>query len=125
MFLVSRMHEEWLKLRDNNAAVRIGQAITGRTITAAAAIMIVVFSSFVITTDRTIKMIGLGMAVAILIDALLIRTVLVPAVMHTFGKANWALPAFLDRHLPRLELETGEQAGQIPAGRSLDPAAAP
>ena len=125
MFLVSRMHEEWLKLRDNNAAVRIGQAITGRTITAAAAIMIVVFSSFVITTDRTIKMIGLGMAVAILIDALLIRTVLVPAVMHTFGKANWALPAFLDRHLPHLELETVEQAGQIPAGRSLDPAAAP
>jgi RND superfamily putative drug exporter len=129
VFLVSRMHEEWLKLRDNDAAVRMGQAITGKTITAAAAIMIVVFSSFVITTDRTIKMIGLGMAVAILIDALLIRTVLVPAVMHTFGKANWALPAFLDRRLPRLSLEGGEQPGQqadeTPAGRPLDPAAAP
>ena len=92
VFLVSRMHEEWLTLRDNDAAVRIGQAITGKTIAAAASIMIVVFSSFVITTDRTVKMIGLGMAVAILIDALLIRTILVPAVMHTFGKANWALP---------------------------------
>ena len=125
VFLVSRMHEEWLKLRDNDAAVRIGQAITGRTITAAAAIMIVVFSSFVITTDRTIKMIGLGMAVAIGIDALLIRTVLVPAVMHTFGKMNWALPGFLDRWLPRLSLEGGEQPDETPAGRSLDPAAAP
>jgi RND superfamily putative drug exporter len=120
VFLVSRMQEEWLKLRDNDAAVRIGQAITGRTITAAAAIMIVVFSSFVITTDRTIKMIGLGMAVAILIDALLIRTVLVPAVMHTFGKANWALPGFLDRRLPRLSLEAGQPADE--PGRSLDPA---
>jgi len=123
--LVSRMHEEWLTLRDNNAAVRIGQAITGQTITAAAAIMIVVFSSFVITTDRTIKMIGLGMAVAILIDALLIRTVLVPAAMHAFGKANWTLPAFLDRRLPRLSLEGGERADETPTDRSLDPAAAP
>jgi RND superfamily putative drug exporter len=125
VFLVSRMHEEWLKLRDNSAAIRIGQAITGRTITAAAAIMVVVFSSFIITSDRTIKMIGLGMAVAILIDALLIRTVLVPAAMHAFGKANWALPAFLDQRLPRLSLEGGEQADETPADRLLDPAAAP
>jgi RND superfamily putative drug exporter len=123
VFLVSRMHEEWLKLRDNDAAVRIGQAITGKTISAAAAIMIVVFSSFVITTDRTIKMIGLGMAVAILIDALLIRTVLVPAVMHTFGRYNWALPAFLDRRLPRLSLEASEDPGHAAPERSLDPAA--
>jgi putative drug exporter of the RND superfamily len=123
VFLVSRMHEEWLRLRDNDAAVRIGQAITGKTISAAAAIMIVVFSSFVITTDRTIKMIGLGMAVAILIDALLIRTVLVPAVMHTFGKYNWALPAFLDRRLPRLSLEASEDPGHAAPERSLDPAA--
>jgi RND superfamily putative drug exporter len=89
--------------------------------------MVVVFSSFVITTDRTVKMIGLGMAVAILIDALLIRTVLVPAVMHTFGKANWALPAFLDRRLPRLSLEggEGEQADETMTSQPLDPAAAP
>jgi RND superfamily putative drug exporter len=125
VFLVSRMHEEWLRLRDNDAAVRTGQAITGKTISAAAAIMIVVFSSFVITTDRTIKMIGLGMAVAILIDALLIRTVLVPAVMHTFGKMNWALPGFLDRRLPRLSLEAGGPAGETPEARPLDPVATP
>ena len=78
-----------------------------------------------ITTDRTIKMIGLGLAVAILIDALLIRTVLVPAVMHTFGKLNWALPAFLDRRLPRLSLEGGERADDTPQARPLDPVAAP
>src|SRR5260370_5948762 len=94
VFLVSRMHEEWLKLRDNDAAVRIGQAITGKIISAAAAIMIMVFCSFVITTDRTIKMIGLGIAVAILIHALLIRTVLVPAVMHASGQAKPARPGY-------------------------------
>jgi len=129
VFLVSRMQEEWLKLRDNTACVIRGQAITGRTIIAAAAIMIVVFSAFVITTDRTIKMIGLGMAAAILIDSLLIRTVLVPAIMHTIGKTNWSLPAALDRRLPRLQLETGDHVGdqssQIPAGRALEPAARP
>jgi RND superfamily putative drug exporter len=79
----------------------------------------------VITTDRTVKMIGLGMAVAILIDALLIRTILVPAVMHTFGRANWALPRFLDRWLPRLSLEGGEQDTQTPEARPVEPAAAP
>jgi RND superfamily putative drug exporter len=125
VFLVSRMHEEWLKLRDNAAAVNRGQAITGRTITAAAIIMIVVFASFVITTDRTVKMIGLGMAAAILIDALLIRTVLVPAVMHSIGRANWTLPAALERRLPRLKLEAEDQAAETPPGRSLDPAALP
>ncbi len=125
VFLVSRMHEEWLKLRDNTACVIRGQAITGRTIIAAAAIMIVVFASFVITTDRTVKMIGLGMAAAILIDALLTRTVLVPAVMYSIGKANWSLPAALDRRLPRLNLEAGEQADETPPGRSLDPAPVP
>ena len=70
-------------------------------------------------------MIGLGMAVSIFIDALLIRTVLVPAATHTFGRANWALPGFLDRRLPRLNLEGGEQVGQATADRTLDPAATP
>jgi RND superfamily putative drug exporter len=111
VFLVSRMHEEWLERRDNAAAVNIGQAVTGRTITAAASIMTVVFASFVFTTDRTVKMIGLGMAAAIVIDALIIRTVLVPAAMHTFGAANWTLPGFVDRRLPRLEIE-----GPVPEG---------
>ncbi len=109
VFLVSRIQEEWLKRRDNSAAVRIGQATSGRIISAAAAIMTVVFFAFTFTTDRTIKMIGLGMAAAVLTDALLVRTVLVPAVMHTLGKTNWRLPAVLDRRLPHLNLEDGSE----------------
>jgi RND superfamily putative drug exporter len=110
VFLVSRIQEEWLRRRDNAAAVRIGQAITGRIITAAAAIMTVVFFAFTFTTDRTIKMIGLGMAAAVLTDALIVRTVLVPAVMHTLGTTNWRIPAVLDRILPRLALEDSGDA---------------
>jgi RND superfamily putative drug exporter len=109
VFLVSQMHEEWLKHHDNSLAVNNGQAITGRTITAAASIMIVVFAAFVLSTDRTIKLIGLGMAVAIALDALIVRTVLVPAIMHTLGKANWHLPPALDRRLPRLKLEESDE----------------
>jgi RND superfamily putative drug exporter len=94
-----------LARRDNAAAVNIGQAITGRTITAAAAIMTVVFTSFIFTTDRTIKMIGLGMATAIVVDALIVRTILVPAVMQSLGKANWYFPRWMDQRLPHLDLE--------------------
>ena len=105
VFLVSRIHEEWVKRRDNAAAVNLGQAVTGRTITALATIMVVVFLAFVFGDNRTIKMIGLGMATAIAVDALVVRTVLVPAIMHLLGKANWYLPPLLDRRLPRLDLE--------------------
>ena len=108
VFLVSRIQEEWIRRRDNAMAVLTGQAVTGRIITAAAAIMTVVFFSFTFTTDRTIKMIGLGMAAAVVADALLVRTVLVPAVMHMLGKTNWRLPAVLDRVLPRFDLEGGD-----------------
>jgi len=93
--------------------VRIGQAITGRIISAAAAIMTVVFFAFTFTTDRTIKMIGLGMAAAVVTDALVVRTVLVPAVMHTLGSANWRLPAILDRCLPHLNLEDSDEAADL------------
>ena len=89
----------------NSAAVNLGQATTGRIITAAASIMTVVFFAFTFTTDRTIKMIGLGMAGAIVIDALVVRTVLVPAVIHTLHKAKWYLPRWMDRRLPHLDLE--------------------
>jgi RND superfamily putative drug exporter len=105
VFLISRIHEEWLRRRDNSQAVNHGQAIAGRTITALAAIMVVVFFAFTFTTDRTIKLIGLGMATAILVDALIIRTVLVPAIMHTLGKSNWYFPRWLERRLPRLQIE--------------------
>jgi RND superfamily putative drug exporter len=105
VFLVSRMHEEWVKTRDNDEAINRGQAITGRTITALATIMVCVFLAFVLSTDRTIKLIGLGMAPAILLDALIVRTVLVPAIMHTLGPRNWRLPGWLDARLPHLDIE--------------------
>jgi RND superfamily putative drug exporter len=105
VFLVSRIHEEWLKTKDNAKAVNRGQAITGRTITALAVIMVVVFLAFVGSTDRTIKMIGLGMATAIAVDAIVVRTILVPAVMHALGRANWMLPDWLNRRLPHLDIE--------------------
>jgi RND superfamily putative drug exporter len=126
VFLVSRIQEEWLARRDNAAAVNLGQAITGRTITAAAAIMTVVFTSFIFTTDRTIKMIGLGMATAIVVDALIVRTILVPAVMQWLGKANWYFPRWMDQRLPHLDI--GDRSAPATGGptngslRAPDPA---
>jgi RND superfamily putative drug exporter len=123
VFLVSRIQEEWARRRDNGAAVLAGQAMTGRIITAAAAIMTVVFFAFTFTTDRTIKMIGLGMAAAVVADALVVRTILVPAIMHQLGNGNWRLPAVLDRFLPRLDLEGGtETADADGAGELQAPA---
>jgi RND superfamily putative drug exporter len=108
VFLVSRMHEEWVRTRDNRLAVTRGQAQTGRVITAAALIMILVFVSFIFGGERVIKEFGLGFAAAIFLDAFVIRTVLVPAVMHRLGNANWWLPGWLDRILPRLHVEPEE-----------------
>ncbi|HVW81109.1 MAG TPA: MMPL family transporter [Mycobacteriales bacterium] len=105
VFLVSRMHEEWVARRDNRAAVTVGQAATGRVITAAAAIMILVFASFALGPSVVIKQFGLGLAGAIIIDAFIVRTVLVPALMHVFGEANWWLPRWLDRLIPQLNVE--------------------
>lgn len=108
VFLVSRIHEEWIKRRDNGEAVTIGQAETGQVITAAAAIMVLVFGSFVFGGQRIIKEFGIGLAGAVLLDALIVRTILVPAVMHLFGKANWWLPGWMDKLLPRLHVEGGQ-----------------
>ncbi|WP_416971100.1 MMPL family transporter [Streptomyces sp. 4F14] len=105
VFLVSRIHEEWLHTGDNNFAVRRGQAVTGQIITAVAIIMICVFTAFVFMGMRIIAEFGLGVAVAILLDALVVRTVLVPAAMQLFGKWNWYLPAWLDRILPHVSVE--------------------
>jgi RND superfamily putative drug exporter len=88
VFLVSRMHEEWTLTGDNERAVTRGQAETGRVITAAALIMILVFASFIFGSELDIKQLGLGFAAAIFVDAFVIRTVLVPAVMHVLGRAN-------------------------------------
>jgi RND superfamily putative drug exporter len=108
VFLVSRMHEEWVHTHDNRQAVTIGQASTGRVITAAATIMICVFGAFVFGGQRTIAEFGLGLAVAVFLDAFILRTVLVPALMHLFGPANWWLPGWLDRWLPHLAVEPAE-----------------
>jgi RND superfamily putative drug exporter len=112
VFLVSRMHEEWVHTRDNARAVTLGQASTGRVITAAATIMICVFLAFVFGGQRVIAEFGIGLAVAVFIDAFVLRTVLVPALMHMFGKANWWLPRWIDSWLPHLSVEPAEDADQ-------------
>lgn len=114
VFLVTRMHEEWVRSRDNRRAVIRGQTETNGVITAAALIMILVFSSFILGNQLDFKQIGLGFAAAILIDAFVIRTVLVPAAMHLFGRANWWVPSWLDRKLPRLHVEP-DLAGSAPS----------
>ncbi|MFG3307787.1 MMPL family transporter [Streptomyces wuyuanensis] len=108
VFLVSRMYEEWLETRDNRRAVRVGLAETGRVINSAAIIMISVFLAFVLSGDRVIAMFGIGLAAAVALDAFVLRTLLVPALMHMLGSANWWLPGWLDRRLPRISIETPE-----------------
>jgi RND superfamily putative drug exporter len=105
VFLVSRIREEYLHDNDNARAVSMGHASTARVITSAALIMIAVFGSFVLGSERVIKEFGLGLAVAIFLDATVVRLMLVPALMELLGKANWWLPSALDRVLPRVSLE--------------------
>ncbi|MEU6881745.1 MMPL family transporter [Streptomyces sp. NPDC046712] len=105
VFLLSRIHEEWERTRDPQGAVREGLAATGKVITAAAAIMIVVFAAFVLSPDRMLQQFGLGLAVAILLDAVVIRCLIVPAVMQLLGRRAWWLPAPLERVLPTVRLE--------------------
>jgi RND superfamily putative drug exporter len=105
VFLVSRMHEEWERTRDAQRAIREGLATTGRVITAAGAIMIVVFGSFVLAPERFLQQFGHGLAVAILVDAFVIRSLLVPAVMQLLGERAWWLPSWLGRRLPRAAIE--------------------
>ncbi len=105
VFLLSRVREEYLHRRDNDAAVVEGISATARVITSAALIMISVFAAFVLGDDPVIKMFGLGLATAVLIDATIVRLVLVPATMNLLGDRNWWLPRWLDRILPRLDVE--------------------
>ena len=109
VFLMSRIHEEWEHSHDATESVTRGLALTGRVITAAAAIMITVFASFMLGEERIIKLFGLGLASAVLIDAVVIRTVLVPAIMQLFGKKAWYFPEWLSRILPRLSVEPPEK----------------
>ncbi|MFE5591220.1 MMPL family transporter [Streptomyces sp. NPDC056549] len=108
VFLVSRMYEEWLETGDNRRAVRVGLAETSRVINSAAVIMIAVFLAFVLSGDRVIAMFGIALAAAVALDAFVLRTLLVPALMHLLGGANWWLPKWLDRLLPRISIEPPE-----------------
>ncbi|KAB8166982.1 MMPL family transporter [Streptomyces sp. 3MP-14] len=110
IFLVSRMHEEWERHRDHQLAVREGLAHTGAVISAAGAIMVVVFGAFMFSPDRMLQQMGFGMAVAILVDAVVIRCLIVPAAMQLLGRHAWWLPAPLARLLPKVELEQHEDA---------------
>jgi RND superfamily putative drug exporter len=105
VFLVSRIREEYLKDGDTRRAVADGLAKTARVITAAAAIMVVVFLAFLAAPDTFLKLFGIGLASAIFLDATVVRMVLVPGVMQLLGKYNWWIPNWLERFLPRLDTE--------------------
>jgi putative drug exporter of the RND superfamily len=105
VFLLSSVREEWLRTGDSRSAVADGLAATAKVITAAAAIMVLVFGSFLLDLDRAIKLLGVGLAVAILLDATIVRMLLVPATMELLGDKNWWLPRWLDRLLPTIDVE--------------------
>jgi RND superfamily putative drug exporter len=109
VFLISAIREHYDRSQDNAQAVADGLESTARVITAAALIMVFVFGSFVVSDVRALKLIGLGLAVAVAIDASIVRVILVPATMELLGKANWWLPRWLDRILPKIDVE-GAQA---------------
>jgi RND superfamily putative drug exporter len=107
VFLLTRIREEYDRTGNNSEAVADGLAFTARVITAAALIMVFVFGSFMLEDLRTIKILGLGLAAAVAIDATIVRMLLVPATMKLLGKKNWWVPRWLDRVLPNLVVEPG------------------
>lgn len=122
VFLVSRMHEEWVHTRDNARAVRVGLAETSRVINSAALIMVCVFLAFVLSGDSGAAMAGVGLAAAVALDAFILRTALVPAAMHLLGASNWWLPAWLDKRLPHLAVEPKDEDVTASAGPGDGPA---
>ena len=119
VFLLSRIREEFLRTGDNATAVADGLAMTARVITAAAAIMVCVFGSFVLGDQRALKLFGMGLATAVFLDATLVRMVLVPSTMELLGKANWWLPHWLDRIVPTISVEdeAPEREPELVSGR--------
>jgi RND superfamily putative drug exporter len=111
VFLISRMHERWVHTGDDQRAVQEGLALTGRVVTAAAAIMVCVFLSFMLGESRIIKEFGLSLASAVFLDALVIRCLLLPAVLSIVGARTWQVPAWLDRLLPRINIEGSGLSG--------------
>ncbi len=119
VFLVSRIHEQWTRTKDNRRAVGEGLALTGRVVTAAAAIMVCVFLSFMLGENRVIKEFGLSLASAVFLDAVIVRCLLLPAVLDIVGARTWSIPAWLDRALPQLNIEgTSVHAPDDPGGES-------
>ena len=116
VFLLSRIREEWLRTKDNSLAVADGLAVTGRIITAAAAIMFCVFASFVIKDPlHILKVFGLGLATAVLVDATIVRMMLVPSIMEILGPVNWWMPAWMDRSIPKIGVEVTPDTVPVPA----------
>ncbi len=113
VFLISRVREQWIRRRDASEAVADGIAFTGRVITAAAAIMICVFLSFMLGNERVLKEFGFGLAVAVLLDAVVVRCVLLPAVLELLGERTWWLPQWLDDRLPHINIEGSSARGQL------------
>jgi RND superfamily putative drug exporter len=121
VFLLSRIREDWLRTGDAHGSVVRGLGDTGKVITCAAAIMVAVFLGFASEGDVVVKMLGVGMATAILVDATVVRMVLVPATMTLLGRWNWWLPAWLDRLLPELDVEgTSNFDDQVDDGDRAD-----
>jgi putative drug exporter of the RND superfamily len=125
VFLVSRIHERWTHTRDSSRAVAEGLSLTGRVVTAAAAIMVCVFLSFMLGEDRVIKEFGLSLASAVFLDALVVRCMLLPATLDILGRVTWSLPARLDRLLPRLNVEGTREREGAAAARDGRASAAP
>lgn len=118
VFLISRVHEAWLRTRDSRDAVAHGLEITARVITCAALIMVSVFAAFILSDDIVVKMLGLGLAVSVLVDATVVRLLLVPAVMTLLGRAAWWSPRWLDRVLPHIDTEGSDGSSPIPGAGS-------
>jgi putative drug exporter of the RND superfamily len=123
VFLISRIREQWIRKRDASEAVADGIAFTGRVITAAAAIMICVFLSFMLGNERVLKEFGFGLAAAVLLDALIVRCVLLPAVLELVGERTWWLPRRLDERLPHINIEGSSARAELaaPEGESGEP----
>jgi RND superfamily putative drug exporter len=124
VFLISRVREQWTRRRDASAAVGDGLALTGRVITAAAAIMVCVFLSFTLGDERTLKEFGFGLAVAVFLDALVVRCMMLPAVLELLGPTTWRLPGWLDARLPHINIE-GTAARALPDIEGIDLEEAP
>jgi RND superfamily putative drug exporter len=122
---MTHIKEAWTRTGDNKRAVIAGVATTGRVITSAALIMVSVFFAFIINGDPTVKQFGVGMGVAVAVDATLVRCLLVPAVMVLIGRVNWWFPRFLDRIVPNFSIEGEEWFRERDAREAPEPPPAP